>query len=78
MLQLEDMFQTIGTPQGIEHVMFQFKDMPQGFKKYWVKYKTWMINFGHNPIKETTLKLVGSVPIKEHVSSKSVSMTQNS
>ena len=37
--QLEDMFQLIGTPQGIEHVMFQLKDMPQGFKKYRVKYK---------------------------------------
>ena len=37
--QLEDMFQLIGTPQGIEHVMVQFKDMPQGFKKYRVKYK---------------------------------------
>ena len=38
--QLEDMFQLIGTPQGIEHVMVQLKDMPQGFKKYRVKYKT--------------------------------------
>ena len=37
--QLEDMFQLIGTPQGIEHVMVQLKDMPQGFEKYRVKYK---------------------------------------
>ena len=42
--QLQNMFQSIGKPQGIEIVMFQLKDMPQGFKKYWVKYKTWMIN----------------------------------
>ena len=40
--QLEDMFQLIGTPQGIEHVMFQLKDMLQGNKKYIFKYKTWM------------------------------------
>ena len=38
--QLEDMFQFKGTPQGIDHVMFQFKDMPCGFKKNRVKYKT--------------------------------------
>ena len=30
---LEDMFQLIGTPQGIEHVKVQFKVMPQGFKQ---------------------------------------------
>ena len=40
--QLEDMFQLIGTPQGIEHVMVQLRDMPQGFKKYTVEYKAWM------------------------------------
>ena len=38
--QLEDMFQFKGTPQGIDHVMFQLKDMPCGFKKNRVKYKT--------------------------------------
>jgi len=38
--QLEDTFQLTGTPQGFELVMFQLKDMLQGFKKCRVKYKT--------------------------------------
>ena len=37
--QLEDMFQLIGTPQGIERVMVQIKVTPQFFEKYSVKYK---------------------------------------
>ena len=40
--QLENMFQLTGTPQGIEHVVFQFKDMPLGFREHRVKYKTRM------------------------------------
>ena len=39
--QLEDMFQLIGTPQGIERVLFQIKVTPQCFEKYRVKYKAW-------------------------------------
>ena len=39
--QLEDMFQLIGTPQGIERVMVQIKVTPQFFEKYRVKYKAW-------------------------------------
>ena len=30
-------FQLIGMPQGIEHVMNQLKDMPQGYKNYRAK-----------------------------------------
>ena len=36
------MFQLTGTPQGIEHVVFQFKDMPLGFREHRVKFKTRM------------------------------------
>ena len=46
--QLEDMLQLIGTPQCIEHVMFQLKDLPQGFKEYRVKCK---LDSEHNPIR---------------------------
>ena len=37
--QLEDMFQLIGTPQGIERVLFQITVTPQCFEKYRVKYE---------------------------------------
>ena len=37
--QLEDMFQLIGTSQGIERVLFQIIVTPEYFEKYRVKYK---------------------------------------
>ena len=37
--QLEDMFQLIGTSQGIEGVLFQIIVTPEYFEKYRVKYK---------------------------------------
>ena len=37
--QLEDMFQLIGTSQGIERVLFQIIVTPEYFEKYGVKYK---------------------------------------
>ena len=52
------MFQSTGKPQGIEIVMFQLKDMPQGFKKYWVKYKNDKL-VGQNPIKRNNSKISG-------------------
>ena len=39
--QLEDMFQLIGTSQGIERVLFQIIVTPEYFEKYRVKYKAW-------------------------------------
>ena len=42
---LEDIFQLMGTPEDIEHIMFELKDTPQGVEKYKVKYKT-RIRFG--------------------------------
>ena len=38
--QLEDMFQLIGTPQGIELVLFQIIVTPLCFEKYRVEYKS--------------------------------------
>ena len=37
--QFEDMFQLIGTSQGIERVLFQIIVTPEYFEKYRVKYK---------------------------------------
>ena len=37
--QLEDMFQLVGTPQGIECVLFQIIVTPECFEKYRVKCK---------------------------------------
>ena len=37
--QLEDMFQLVGTSQGIERVLFQIIVTPECFKKYRVKCK---------------------------------------
>ena len=39
--QLEDMFQLIDRPQGIERVLFQIIVTPEYFEKYRVKYKAW-------------------------------------
>ena len=38
--QLEDMFQLIGTPQGIKLVLFQIIVTPLCFEKYRVEYKS--------------------------------------
>ena len=38
--QLEDMFQLIGTPQGVELVLFQKIVKPLCFEKYRVEYKS--------------------------------------
>ena len=37
--QLEDMFQLIVTPQGMEHVMVHIEVISQCFKNYRVEYK---------------------------------------
>ena len=39
--QLEDMFQLIGTSQGIERLLFQIIVTPEYFEKFRVKYKAW-------------------------------------
>ena len=39
--QLEDMFQLVGTSQGIERVLFQIIVTPEYIEKYRVKYKAW-------------------------------------
>ena len=70
------MFQLIGTPQGIERVSVQFKDIPKGFKKYRVKYECMNeILSRRNPIykwHDSKISMGGkcAVPIKAQASSK--------
>ena len=69
------MFQLIGTPRRIEHLMFLLKDMPQGFNIGSKQIQDMNeILVGHNPIRRHDSKIsMGrkhSVSIKEYASSK--------